>query len=475
MTVGTQRFLVVTAFDTNYEVGFLCSVVNEAYCQSKQYTFKRILLSPEDMQQLAGGRHLAWAKVALLLELVQGMDGGHRSVLNLRQLSMDSLDYDYIVWIDADAMILDHAVRLEYFVKVAGGADFIIGEDMADTDLLNTGLMFFRRASPWCQRILRRWWEESDQRWHQEVCWDQTGLCRLLCQDGLDRLSCHPEKVAGERPGPGWFSWARGTRYKRWEHLFVVDCGSFNFKYLNNCRFVFHAVGERELLLSGTKGLLLKKDRLYLAVRDGFVVHGQDVVPLQLLEASLGLLAESEVPSAKVSLENALQFWRRFGLGRSKKAEAPLGWGLPASAWSDCRHLPSHLMIGPMKLASSQRLNPCDLAQDLGDRPVRLLRPPRESKDSSQYESFATRLWQLCSYMLGHLPPFSPLSHTQPPPWRLLGGEALLNEGLAKWQCQALEAGSASTVVQVISMFETIETVVLVSSLSLCSFGSRLP
>lgn len=446
MTLGTQRFLVVTAFDTNYEVGFLCSVVNEAYCQSKQYTFKRILLSPENMQQLAGGRHLAWAKVALLLELVQG-NGGHRSVLN-RQLSVDSQNYDYIVWIDADAMILDHSVPLEYFVEVAQGADFIIGEDMADTDLLNTGLMFFRRASPWCQRILRRWWEESDQRWHQEVCWDQTGLCRLLCQDGLDRLSC--QKVAGERPGPGWFSWARGTRYKRWEHLFVFDCGSFNFKYLNNCRFVFHAVGERELLLSFTNRLLLKKDRLDLAVRNGFVVHGQDV-PLQLLEASLGL-AESEVPSAKVSLENALKIWRDFGLGKgSKKAEAPpLGWGLPASAWS-CRHLPSHLMIGPMKLESSQSLSPSDLAQDLGDLPVRLLRPKdsKNSRDSessqwSQYESWDTRLWQLCSYMLGDLPPFSPLGFTQPTPWRLLGSEALLNEGLAKWRCQALEAGPAS-------------------------------
>eukprot|EP00438_Fugacium_kawagutii_P008344 Skav233358 [mRNA] locus=scaffold394:560608:562005:+ [translate_table: standard] len=457
MTRGTQRFLVVTAFDTNYEVGFLCSVVNEAYCQSKQYTFKRILLSPEDMQQLAGGRHLAWAKVALLLELVQGMDGAHRSMLGRRQLNVDSLDYDYIVWIDADAMILDHSVRLEYFVEVAGGADFIIGEDMADTDLLNTGLMFFRRASPWCQRILRRWWEESDERWHQEVCWDQTGLCRLLSQDGLDRLSCHP--VAGERPGspgPGWFSWARGTRYKRWEHLFVFDCGSFNFKYLNNCRFVFHAVGERELLLSFRPGLLLKKDRLELAVRGGFVVHGQDVVSLQLLEASLGLLAESEVRSAKVSLENALQSWRSFGLGKGgKKAEAPpLGWGLPASAWSDCRHLPSHIMIGPMKFESAcpQSLSPSDLAQ--GDRVVRLLRPPKDSK-SSQHESFTTRLWQLCSYMLGDLPPFSPLSSTQLPPWRLLREPGLINEGLAKWQCQALEAGP---LVVVISRFSLVSS-----------------
>ena len=47
---------------------------------------------------------------------------------------------DYLVWIDADAMVLHHHRRFEEFVEAASGADFIVGEDMADTDWLNTGL-----------------------------------------------------------------------------------------------------------------------------------------------------------------------------------------------------------------------------------------------------------------------------------------------------------------------------------------------
>lgn len=429
------RFLVVTAFDVNYEVGFLCSVVNEAYCQRNSYTFQRVLLGAEEMRCLAAGRHLAWAKVALLEALVTGSSSALLEKV-LRKARV--VDFDYVVWIDADAMVLDHSLQLENFVEVAGGADFITGEDMADTDLLNTGLMLFRRSSPWCQEVLKRWWNDSDQQWHHQVCWDQTGLCRLLCQDGFGL----------EKP---WFSWAGGLRYKRWKQVFVLDCGSFNFKYLNNCSFVFHAVGERELLLSFTKRLLLKKDRLYLAVQDGFVVHGQDAVSREHLEASLDLLDDGEGPSAKAKLENALHFWRRFGVGKnSKKTEAPpLGWGLPTCAWlSVCRQLPadsaSQLMLGPMKVESAcnqRSLNFSDFARTFGDLPVRLLRPSKESAAAS----FGTRLWQLCSYVSGDLPPFGPLSFTSGKPWRLWNwspweGHMELQE-LAAWRCRALEAG----------------------------------
>lgn len=325
------RFLVVTAFDSRYEVGFLCSVVNEAYCQQHGHRFRRVLLSPEDMAKLAGGRHLAWAKVALLRNLLRGRGYDGSASGDFEE------DFDYLVWIDADALVLDHSVRLEDFLELPVPAmDFIIGEDMADTDLLNTGLMFFRR-SQWCRELLRRWWEESDPKWHQEVCWDQTGLCRLLRQDGFGR----------EEP---WYSWAGGARYKNWKgHIFTVDlgllqevfsrcrghhmpcialvnsrsfcrsflpkplppiqvdCGSFNFKYLNNCGFVFHAVGERELLLSGTRNLLLKRDRLYMAVRDGFVLHGGDASTCP--SEALGLLPAAEVPEAKASdVESLVRF-----------------------------------------------------------------------------------------------------------------------------------------------------------------------
>ena len=442
MASPSLRFLVVTAFDSRYEVGFLCSVVNEAYCQKHNYTFHRVLLNPSDMRSLAGGRHLAWGKVALLRDLLEGKT--NEGPLKGWDGLSSAANFDYIIWIDADALVLDHSVQLEDFVEVAGGMDFIIGEDMAETDLLNTGLMFFKRSA-WCQELLKRWWDESDPKWHSEVCWDQTGLCRLLSQDGFASL----ERV--------WYTWAGSPRYKSWQdHVFVVDCGSFNFKYLNNCGFVFHAVGERELLLSGTRNLLLKRDRLHLAVRDGFVAHGADLSS----PGNFELLPAGEIKDAKQQLDRAMEFWRSFGLVGKKKLPPPFGWEL--SAWPSWQGKPvpsgfSQHLESPRRFpgASGFKMSPRSIGLNFGEVLVSLGREDLNG-GSQVYE---TRLWQFCNYVLGQLPPFSPLQVTMMPskmcPWRLLGWkpwetpvklpEDLLN--LASWR---LEAGASENVVDTI-------------------------
>ena len=357
MTCNGPHFLVVTAFDTSYEVGFLCATVNEAYCAQHGYGFRRELLSPEAMGSLAANRHLAWAKVALLRKLMND----------------SSFHFDYLVWIDADALVLNHAVRLETFVETAAGADLIIGEDMADTDLLNTGLMLFRRTS-WCRELLRRWWEESEVRWHHEVCWDQTGLCRVLTRDGFGK----------EKP---WYSWCGGLRHKRWQQIFVMDCGSFNFKYLNCCSFVFHAVGERELPLSFVRRLLPKAERI---------------------AAALSFLCHCWPPRSTSPRSEAAQRAVTAALAAKRERAPPLGWDIEQDSWLG-KPLGS---CAAKKLQSTHSLELQDLSCDV---PVQLVQGTVQGT-----KTCTVRLWQLCSYISGHLPPFSPLSATSKKPWRLL-------------------------------------------------------
>ncbi|CAJ1444355.1 unnamed protein product [Effrenium voratum] len=395
------RFLVVTAFDVNYEVGFLCSTVNEAYCRQHGYGFLRLCVEAGQLRELSQGRHLAWAKVALLCHLL----GEATHEASCLASVPPATDVDYVVWVDADAMVLDQRQPLEAFVELAQAADFIIGEDMADTDLLNTGLMFFR-SSDYCRRLARRWWIDSDPHWHHELCWDQTGLCRLLEAEGLGI----------SKP---WFSWCGGPRFKRFgSKIFVFDCGGFNFKYVNNCAFVFHAVGERELLFSFSRQLLLKRDRLAAAVREGFVVGGQNFD-----QASTNL-----PPSAVSEAGRALEFWRAFGVGRTGKAGhgPPLGWA-PCDETSPLAEQ-AEMEVGPQESREG-------LALRFGEAVVALRRPSAASAASaaSGEESCRARLWQVLDYADGRLPPFGPLSFTSTRPWRLHGWRA---EGLA-----SLEAG----------------------------------
>ncbi|CAE7591522.1 unnamed protein product [Symbiodinium natans] len=431
------RFLLVTAHDVDYKIGFLCSVVNEAYCKKHGYGFLRVVQSRDDMCKLSSGRHLAWAKVALLRYLLSttlsptSPTSPSAPAWVSKGMSPVS-DFDYVVWIDADAMVLNHALKLEHFVTTAQEADFIIGEDMADTDFLNTGLMFFRARSAWCQDLLQKWWDDSDARWHHEVCWDQTGLCGLLQTRG----------ILGKKKD--WFSWHGGLQHKHLQRTFVFDCGSFNFKYINNCNFVFHAVGERELLFSFSCQLMLKKDRLEKAVRHGFVANGQDVAELEELEGSGFLhLHPEHVDAAKLQLQQALQFWRAFGTSCSgtNGQPPPCSWGLnvPLSCDGDgdnltrssvseavlqmretfsthCRPVLISAGFDSHQSRSSQ-LSPAILLRFFADMPVRLVRlQPEQSTDRT---TCGARFWQLWAYAAGCPPPFSPLSSTSYNPWCL--------------------------------------------------------
>lgn len=431
------RFLVVTAFDTRYEVGYLCSVVNEAYCKRHGYAFRRVLPSPEGMSLLSGHRHCAWGKVALVHHLLGGKIPTEAAAIAGPRLD----DVDYVVWVDADAMVLNHDKRLEEFVEAAGAADFIVGEDMADTDYLNTGLFFCRCGSSWMRRLMQRWWADSDSKWHFEVCWDQTGLCRLLeKEDGLGQ----------QKP---WFSWQGGLRRKPFgDHSFVYDCGAFNFKYINNCDFVFHAVGERELIFSFSRQLSLKRERLYFAVEKGFVDGGIRFKPAEDWRCVDG--GRSEEVRSRLSQAHAL--WEAHGAGgRGRRGRAPpIGWDTSfqdvggGSSGSRVMRVDgasggesalaveqnfvvrsSPLVLGAAWSASEEQswsgISSLEsLIASCGDLQVTLLRvAPMRGPDAVDGRlMYRARLWQLCDYALGRAPPLNPLCYNNPScTWRAFG------------------------------------------------------
>lgn len=413
------RFLVVTAFDAPYEVGYLCSTVNEAYCKKHGYTFRRYLLPAEDMARLSGSRHCAWGKVALVYGLLGGELPAAADLVGER-----ADDFDYVVWIDADAIVVDHDVRLEDFVSLAADADFIIGEDMADTDTLNTGLFLCRTKSPWMLDVMRMWWEDSDPRWFHEVCWDQTGICRLLDARGIMRKE-HP-----------WFSWQGGRRRKAFhEGVFVFDCGAFNFKYINNCGFVFHAVGAEELLFSCSRVLQPKRERLYAVVHEGFITGG---VPIPAGSSTDGPCCAPPGTSALERLREARRVWNAHGVAGRGLANRgpPLAWVAPAPLRAG-RSVPAcsagrasasaplvrqHLVGAqkPLVVVGAWEAPACVPARrgvadywtkTCGDVPVPVVRcsPVRGTDVADGATLHHVRLWQLCEYALGRACPFGPL------------------------------------------------------------------
>ena len=84
----------------------------------------------------------------------------------------------------------------------------------------------------------------------------------------------------------------------------ILDCAGFNFKYINNCSFVFHAVGERELIHSFSRVLSTKRERIEAAVIGGFVAGG-----VQLLAEAKATSWQSMDPTNR--LVHACGIWNR--------------------------------------------------------------------------------------------------------------------------------------------------------------------
>ena len=69
----------------------------------------------------------------------------------------------YVVWMDADLILLDLNWRLDDIIAMYASHDLIISRDSApESGMVNTGLMIFR-VSKWSRDFLDIWWESHDR------------------------------------------------------------------------------------------------------------------------------------------------------------------------------------------------------------------------------------------------------------------------------------------------------------------------
>ena len=62
---------------------------------------------------------------------------------------------DYLVWVDADAVFVDHEATLEEVVREGKERDVIIGEDMHVGNLINCGIILIK-VSLWSLQLWRK-------------------------------------------------------------------------------------------------------------------------------------------------------------------------------------------------------------------------------------------------------------------------------------------------------------------------------
>ena len=161
--VGPSQILVVTSYTHNYTIGSVCSNINQQYCERHGYRFLEDVMPLAEMKALIKPRKFCgWHKIHLLLSL-------------LERVKTNQDDVQYMVWIDADAIVIDHTIKLEDIVSQGKGRDLMIAEDQAG--LLNTGVMILR-VCDWVKAILEEVWETK--RYFLVRQYEQAALERVL-------------------------------------------------------------------------------------------------------------------------------------------------------------------------------------------------------------------------------------------------------------------------------------------------------
>ena len=132
----------------------------ELYCQKYNYTFI------EDDSAYDEARPIAWSKLLLILKYLP--------------------DYDYIVWIDADILIMNNEITLESFIDKYKEFDIICG---SCSRMFNTGFLLIKNTS-FCKKFLRDVFDnvydpESDAN-ERYMNWEQGSFINLYDKNHLE-------------------------------------------------------------------------------------------------------------------------------------------------------------------------------------------------------------------------------------------------------------------------------------------------
>lgn len=160
----TSRVLLVSFMnDKIAEYGAWNAAVNAHYAAHMRYAYQMYYnYFPDIPSNVADVR---WYKVLLVLSLMKG----------------HSHEYDYIVWLDTDLIILDLEFDLISLVNASGNASIVASYDTKpENGVMNSGLMIFK-VSNWTADFLTFWWENYDK----DVLSDQGAFTDMYYKDVL--------------------------------------------------------------------------------------------------------------------------------------------------------------------------------------------------------------------------------------------------------------------------------------------------
>jgi hypothetical protein len=126
--------------------------VNEVYAEANGYVMKHLDESSSPHYDVYDSR---WNKVKILEEALNPANGWARHL-------------DWLVWLDADAIVLDMDLRIEKIVASYPYANVLMSAEHAGSStLVNSGTVIVRNT-PWTRTFLHTWWTFKNRKLYSD-------------------------------------------------------------------------------------------------------------------------------------------------------------------------------------------------------------------------------------------------------------------------------------------------------------------
>lgn len=133
-----MNIIVAQFWTENLSYGQYTKAINEKYCNEKKYTYF-VETDTEKILNNLDGRSHTWYKPKFINEV------------------LEKFDADYVLFLDADAIIIDNTYRIEDFIDEK--YDCIVTEDYGPS-VMNAGVLLFKNTE-WTKTFLKKWWDIS--------------------------------------------------------------------------------------------------------------------------------------------------------------------------------------------------------------------------------------------------------------------------------------------------------------------------
>jgi len=136
----SHKIAIAQFYTNNVEYGKLSEEINRTYCNRHGYTY----ITETDDQYIRttiGDRAPTWFKPKFILDV------------------FSKFDVDYVLFLDADAVVVDFSQKIEDFID--NEYDVVFTEDYGHHSKMNGGVFLIKNTS-WTKELMNRWWESAE-------------------------------------------------------------------------------------------------------------------------------------------------------------------------------------------------------------------------------------------------------------------------------------------------------------------------